>query len=435
MKKSSSIVKYILALMTIFSLSPQISSRPFDWYYNSFAAPFALFYNPALIGNNPGPTVGIDTRYADSADYDARVAFTVPLSKVMKREERLRENILKNVKHTYTNSSYMSSETSISFGGIYTAEEDYHLGIGFTTPIRMIQTGITLGLEYRNDPDSDRNIAVGTVNVGLSSNMIRNSIFFFTINKANNILMNDQRYINDIGFSIGTSGNPFFDTGKIFLPYDVLFTYMSNGNKFAVGRLMGTLRLNLDLTDIYTSRDITGQMIMASIGYNVIRDEYRRVSHSVFASIGMKFINKASSSALAGEYNMRSGRNDETHGAFMYSLVNKTGVFTDNYLISNLQCMTVDSNRVVFGMDAGDVAINSWVLKIETHGGDNIKTFSGGNVIPASIIWDGLNSEGDKLEDDIVYAKLVVRGDRRVIESKLIGVEIIDGRPRPKKDL
>lgn len=435
MKKSSPVLKCMLILPAIFSLSPQVSARPFDWYYSRFATPFAVFYNPALLGSNPGATVGFDTRYTDSADYDARLAFTFPLSRVMKREEHQREGARRNRKYGYANPSYMSSETSISFGGIYAAGEEYNLGIGFATPVRMVQTGISLGLAYRNDTTYvNRNIAVGMVNLGFSANVMRSGIVYFAANKANNIFQSGQNYVNDISFSIGTSGSPFSDTSRIFLPYDILFTYMPKGDKITVGRLTGMLRLNLDLTYIYTSRDIIGQMAVASVGYGFLRDERRRISHNVFASVGMEFVNKSSSSALAGGYGVRNERS-ETLGAFMYSLVNKTGVATDDYLVSRLQCAAVDSGRVVFGMNTGGAAVNSWVLKIETHGGTNIKTFSGGNVIPASILWDGLSSEGDKLEDDIVYAKLVVRGKEKVVESGIISVEIIGGRPRPKKDL
>jgi len=113
----------------------------------------------------------------------------------------------------------------------------------------------------------------------------------------------------------------------------------------------------------------------------------------------------------------------------------KTGANADDYLISRLECASVDGGRMVFGMNAGGGAVNSWVLKIETHGGNSIKTFSGGNVLPSSVLWDGLSSEGNELEDDIVYVKLVVRGEKKVIESKMMSVEIVNGHPIPKKDL
>jgi len=303
----------------------------------------------------------------------------------------------------------------------------------------MIQTGLSVGLEYRRDTTIDvrENTAVGIINLGFSANVMKSGVVYLGINKINKVLVNDINHLfNDVEFAIGTSGSPFSDTSKIFLPYDVLFTYTPKGEKITVGRLTGMLRLNLDLTYIYTSRDITGQIATASIGYGFVRDEYRNIGHSVFASLGLEFVNKASSSALAGGYNFHDReRSDEAYAAFMYSLVNKTGVGTDNDLVSRLYCSAADSDRVVFGLYAGNANINSWVVKIETHGGDNIKTFSGGNVIPSSIIWDGLNSEGDKLEDDIVYVKLVVRGEKKVVESDMVSVEIVKGRPRPKRDL
>jgi hypothetical protein len=444
MKKSSLAVKSLIVcasmLWAILLLTQQAFARPFDWYYSCFATPFAIFYNPALLGSNPGLTFGLDTRYADTADYDTRLAVTVPLSRVLKREEHVRESNRVNRKYSYANPSYMSSEMSISFGGIYEGENDYDLNVGFTVPIRMVQTGLSLCLTHRNGAVTRDDIVNGTMNLGFNANVMRSGIVYFVINNItiynyNNMLLSNRKSANDLGFSLGTSGSPFSDTSKIFLPYDILFTYTPRGDMITTGRLAGMLRLNLDLTHIYTSRDIVGQTAVASIGYGFVRDEDRKISHNVFASLGMEFVNKESSAALAGGYGIRSKRSDDVHGAFMYSLVNKTGVGTDNDLVSRIYCSTVDSSRVVFGLYAGIANINSWVLKIETHGGDNIKTFSGGNVIPASIIWDGLSSEGNKLEDDIVYAKLVVRGKQKVVESEMVSVEIIKGRPKPKRDL
>ncbi|GBU21034.1 hypothetical protein R80B4_00922 [Fibrobacteres bacterium R8-0-B4] len=439
MKKSSLALIYAFVLLITFLLPRQTSARPFDWHYSRFAVPFALFYNPALLGSNPGPTVGLDMRYADTVNYDARLAVTVPLSRVLKREEYLREGANRNRKYNYANPSYMSSETTVSFGGIYSGDDDYDLNVGFATPIRMIQTGLSLCFVHRNDA-AGNDIVNGTMNLGFSANVMRSGIVYFMVNNINiynfnNMLNRGPDATNDLGFSLGTSGSPFSDTTRIFLPYDILFTYTPTGDIFTIGRLAGMLRLNLDLTYIYTNRDITGQMAIASLGYRFLRNEHGKISHNVFASVGLEFVNKASVAALAGGYGARSGNSEEVHSAFMYSSVSKAGVVTDEYLVSRIYCVSADSARVVIGMSSGGAPIHSWVLKIETHGGDNIKTFSGGNVIPASIIWDGLSSEGNKLEDDVVYAKLVIRGEKRVVESAMISMEIVNGRPKPKRDL
>jgi len=440
MKKSSLIIRSLtttcaLTSLMLFLLAVQTSARPFDWYYSRFATPFAVFYNPALLGSNPGPTIGLDMRYADTLDYDARLAVTIPISRVLSREEHIRESARRNRKYSYANSSYMSSETAISFGGaIYAGDENYDLSIGIATPIRMVQTGLSLYFTRRSDGITGVDSVTGVVNLGFSANVMKSGIVYFALNNIN--IFNVKNMLDsDFGFSLGASGSPFTDTNKVFLPYDILFTYTPKGDMITVGRLAGMLRLNLDLTYLYTSRDVTGQMAVASVGYGFIRNERGGISHSVFASLGLEFVNRASVAALAGGYGYRSERGDETHGAFMYSSVNKTGVGSDDDLISRVYCSAVDSGRVVFGLYAGNANINSWVMKIETHGGDNIKTFSGGNVIPASIIWDGLNSEGEKLEDDVVYAKLVIRGEKKVIESNTISLEIIGGQPRPKKDI
>jgi len=439
MKKSSLITGSLITTFTLLSLtlllSPwQTSARPFDWYYSRFATPFAVFYNPALLGSNPGPTVGLDMRYADTLDYDARLAVTVPISRVMRREEHMRESVRRNRKYGYANSSYLSSETAISFGGaVYAGDENYDLSIGATTPVRMVQTGLSLYFTRRSGSVTGSDSVTGVVNLGFSANVMRSGIVYFAFNNIN--IFNVKNMLNsDLGFSLGTSGSPFSDTNKVFLPYDILFTYTPKGD-ITVGRLSGMLRLNLDLTYIYTSRDVTGQMAVASAGYGFVRNERGAISQSVFASLGLEFVNKASAAALAGGYGYRTGRSDETYGAFMYSSVNKTGVGSDYDLISRMYCSAVDSGRVVFGLYTGNAYVNSWVMRIETHGGESIKTFSGGNVVPASIIWDGLNSDGDRIEDDVVYAKLVIRGENKVIESETVSLEIIRGRPKPKKDL
>jgi hypothetical protein len=324
----------------------------------------------------------------------------------------------------------MSSRNALSMGGIYTKENDYKISAGLTTPIYLVQYGASFDVAYKSD------VTVASVNLGFCANTTRKGdIVYFALNNlitSTSGDKSDRDSTTDFGITIGSSGSPFSDQSRIFLPYDILFTYYPNGtnpNGKRNSRLEGLVRLNLDLTYLYTNRGESGQMAVSSLGYGFARRENGNVDHRFSASVGVEFINRRSSAAGAFGYGESGGRG-ETQAAFMYSKVNKTGMAEDPNIASHLRCVSADSGRVVFALNTGGVSMNSWVLKIETHGGGNVKTFSGGNVIPSSIVWDGLDSEGNALEDDIVYATLVLRGERRVVESAKASVEIIGGKPR-----
>jgi hypothetical protein len=183
-------------------------------------------------------------------------------------------------------------------------------------------------------------------------------------------------------------------------------------------------RVNLDLAYIHTSRETFGQAVSASLGYNFIRRRNGIVDHKFFASFGAVFINRSSSSALLGSY----GESDEKYGTFFYNYFRKgAAIASDNDIKPTVSMREADSGKVLFGLGSGGANITSWVLRIENQRGANIRTFSGGNTLPSSVLWDGLSWLGEPVKDEVVLAKLVLKGERRVAESDIIMIER-DGR-------
>jgi hypothetical protein len=152
-------------LIILFLLLSASFGRPFDWQYNSISTPFAVFYNPALLGNNPGSTFGVDMKYVDSADYDVRGAVVIPVGRVLSHEDHVLMNDGRNRYFKYPNTSYRSSRTAVSVGGVYAGDSSYQLSAGFAAPLRFIQSGASFDLTYRGDSP------VMVLNAGLGANI------------------------------------------------------------------------------------------------------------------------------------------------------------------------------------------------------------------------------------------------------------------------
>jgi hypothetical protein len=408
---------FFLIAAAFFSPVFAVSPRPFDWHYNRLSAPFAVFYNPSILGGNPGYTIGIDTR-SDSVGYDVRGALVIPVSRVMRREYHLRHND-GNRFFRYANVPYRSSGSAISLGGIYAGPEDYRLSGGFVTPVYLVQTGASFDIVYRDEHP----VISGTM--AFSADMLGRMdgrVFYLALN---NFVASERDGTNDLGISVGTAGFSPSNPRLFFTPYDLFFTgYVKNG---VMDRVEGTARFSLDLTTLYTSEEITGQLPSLSAGYGFTRLRGGEVSHRFFVNFGIVFINRSSSAAILGSY----GGDREKHAGFIYS--SHTGgerrIGSDNNLAAALSSGVTGNGDVLFTANTAGTTVRSWVLRIEDQRGGSIRTFSGGNTVPSSILWDGLTSAGATVNDEIVYAKLVLKGNNRVVESNSVSVEYRNGRP------
>jgi hypothetical protein len=134
------------------------------------------------------------------------------------------------------------------------------------------------------------------------------------------------------------------------------------------------------------------------------------------------FINRASSAAVWGGYGREEGR----YGALMYNSFRESNrsLFASDDITAVLKHSETDSGQILFTLDCRGTNIESWVLRIDGLGDRTVKTFSGGNVVPATIRWDKLDSEGNPLkENEPVHARLVVkRRNGVVVESNRVDI-------------
>jgi hypothetical protein len=387
-------------------------------------SPFAVFYNPSLLGSNPGYTFGLDTKL-DSANYDFRGALTIPVSKVMRRENLFKEN--SNRYFRYANQSYRSSMSAVSIGGIYAGEDNYQLSAGFAAPIYLVQSGLSFDFLYRGEE------AIGGVNLMFSADMPRYMRGRMLYAGFNNLIVSDRDGTNDMSILIGTAGIlEGNDSRVLFMPYDLsLVSYIKNGS---ISHVEGTARINLDLTAVHTSRETFGQLPSAAAGYTLIRKKGGAVSHKIFVNLGISFINRSSSAGLLGSYG-KASEYDEQHLAFFYSTFKRGEVIgTDGDIIAGLSYGDAGDGKWFFALTSAGTTVRSWVLRIENSRGGSVKTYSGGNVVPSTILWDGLTGDGNAVEDQVVFVKLVLNGDSRVVESNSVGIELENRANTPKTE-
>lgn len=405
MQRLSSFRPLLFALVfSLPALGDGSFNRPSDWRYSRVSTPFALFYNPAVLGNNPGYTFGMDMRYLDSSDYDIRGAVVIPITAAGGGGG--------NRYFRYANTAYRSSGTAVSVGGIYSADSNYRLSAGFVTPVYNIQTGASFDFAWRGDRP------VASVNAALAANAPRlmNGWLFYL--GFNNVVVSERDSINDFNVSIGAAGVSASNRWLFFVPYDLVLCIRTAEN--GISRTEAMARFNLDLSPLNTAGGKFGQTPAGMFGYGFVREKGGRVTHKYVASLGIVFVNKSSTATFLGGYNDEKIK----YGAASYSALGKTGSDTDKGLFANLGYAMTNDGKILFGLKSGGTTVRSWVLKIEDPDGASVKTYSGGNVVPSSVLWDGRSSDGAEVKDELVFAKLVLKGESRVVESRQITVEL-----------
>ena len=409
----SPFVFVLIAVSTAIPVFSQTSARSFDWQYNRIGAPFAVFYNPSLISSNPGSTLGFDMR-SDSASYDIRGAIVIPVSKVALRETLIRDNSGRFL--NYANQSYRSSKSALSVGGIYNDPEEYQLSLGFAAPVYLIQSGMSFDLVYRNE------LQFGAVNLAFGldvSNFLPGNVLYFGVG---NLLVSDRTTMNDLKVSIGAAGTLSSSGPLFFTPYDLIFAaHFRDGG---VNLMEGTARVNLDLSSLRTSGSVYGQMPAAALGYTLVRGRGgESYNHRIFANFGITFINKSSSAAILGSYGHRNGRENEKNAAFFYSAFRRSDAeWADSGMTAALGYKNTDDGKVLFSLNTAGPTASSWVLRIEKPNGNAIRTFSGGNAVPSSVLWDGLMGDGSVVEEELIFVKLVLLGGTKTVESNVLEI-------------
>jgi len=413
MKKSilTTFFRIELCVACIFFLSSMSFSRPFDWQYNYISTPFAVFYNPSLIGNNAGYAFGLDARYENRKDYDGRLALVIPVGDTVERDYSRDDG----KGYDYLTSPYIFGRNAISVGGMYTNDDNYFATTGFTTPIYrnyLIRGGASVDFAY--NPDESPSVSL---NAAVSAPVVESNLISLTVH---NFFASDRSYGNFFGLSTGAAGMLYSSPYLFFIPYDFQFSFYFDKGK--VNRTEGVVRLSFDLTPMLAGRERTGQTVTVSGGYGFVNYAGGGSDRLVYAALGVVFINRASSAAVWGGH----AREEGTYGALMYNSFRESNrsLFASNVFSAVLQHSETDIGQILFTLDCHGTNVESWVLRIDGMGGKTVKTFSGGNVIPATILWDRLDSEGKPLkENEPVHARLVVRRrNGAVVESNRIDI-------------
>ncbi|MCL2219216.1 MAG: hypothetical protein FWC23_04945 [Chitinispirillia bacterium] len=406
---------FFAVVLVVLSTAAAVFARPFARQYNRLGAPFAVFYDPSLLGSNPGYTLGFDMR-TDSAGYDVRGALIIPVSRVMTRGEFLRENTGTNRHFRYANQSYRSSKSAVSVGGIYSGPDNYQISAGLVAPVYLVQSGVSFDVNYRgNEP-------VGGVNAAFSMDMpgiMRNRMLYLGFN---NLVVSDRDGANDLNIAVGTAGMLMSEPWTVFTPYDLsLVSYIKGG---IVRLVEGTACINLDLTMLRTSGDNFGQLPAGAVGYTMSRKRGGETSHRFFVNFGITFVNRASSAAVLGGYGWSKGLDDKNAAIFYSSFGRSEAVLAESDMQAELSCRDAGGGKYLFSLGSAGPHVKSWVLRIEDPRGGSVTTFSGGNVLPSSVLWDGLRGDGSAVSEEAVFARLVLVGDTKVVESKTVEIPL-----------
>jgi len=365
----------LLAILFCCSLS---NGRQLDLQYSHVGLPFAVFYNPLLIYDDSGVSFGIDTRYTDKKNYDARAALTVPVAKIGE------------------------IENALAVGVLYDSYDNYKISTGFGTYTKYFRFGSSFDIiRYDKIQDEDERFGL-SVNLAFGTEITESKVVSLVFH---NVLVDERNDGNLHGLTLGFGGalNP-----NVLL--NTRFTgYIHQGK---VKRTEGGASLNF-YTPNFILRNNVDYSMNASTGFDITRNQGQKIKNKFFMNIGVSFFRKpALTAALIGI------NKNESYLAFLYNSNKKE---YDGAVYSNLEFTESDDGKQFFHLRHGSGKIESWVLSLEEGGGRAVRTFSGGNVIPLTVEWDGLDYKGDLVENQAIRARLVIQDTRRnVRESETI---------------
>ena len=354
-----------------------------DLQYNHVGLPFAVFYNPSLIYDNSGVSFGVDTRYAGKNNHDVRAALTIPV----------------------VNSVNVGSAFSV--GMLYDSYDNYQISTGFGTYFKYFKLGASFDIISREKIDSGNDEKLGLcVNLALAADIMERRTVSFVFH---NVLVDERNERNVHGLTLGFGG--------ILNPNLLLNTRVTGYiDKGAARRTEGGASLNFYIPQFILKNNIDYSM-NASTGFDIIHYyQGRKTNNKFFMNIGVALFKKPTlAAALIGV---------DKNSSYIAFLYNSNNAEYNENIYSNLKLTESDNGQQFFHLEYGSGKIESWVLSLEEGSGRIVRTFSGGNVIPSVIEWDGLNYKGDIVKDQAIRARLVIQDKRKnVRESETIVIK------------
>jgi len=349
--------------------------RQLDLQYSHVGLPFAVFYNPSLIYDNSGVSLGADMRYADKKNNDVRVAINVPVAK----------------------SENMGGAFSV--GMLYDSYDNYQISTGFGANTKYFQFGTVFNIVHCDETEDEEERLGLLVDLAFSKEITARRIASVVFR---NVLVDERTDENRYGLTLGFGGvlNPNLLLNTNFTGYI---------DKGKVKRTEGGASINFYIPQFILKNSVDYSM-NASTGFDITRDQGKSINNKFFMNIGVSFFRKPHlAAALIGV------NKNENYFAVLY---NSGKEEFENNLHANLKFTKSDCGKQYFHIECGGANVDSWILHLEDGSGRVIRTFSGGNVVPQTIEWNGLDYKGDSAEDlQAIRARLVVQDKRRNVRD------------------
>jgi len=397
---------YFSLLIILFCYS-QTSGRQLDLQYSHMGLPFAVFYNPLLIHDNSGVAFGADAIYADKNNHDVRTAVSIPVVNVDNIASAFSVGILYDSYNNYQISTGFGAYTKhFRFGSSFDIiNYDKNGKIGDVSNINDINDIENPG-DIDVDIDTDGDIFIYdydklglSVNLAFGRDIMKRGVVSLIFR---NILVDERNENNPHGLTLGFGGalNPN-------LLLNTHFTgYISKGE---AKRKEGGASLSFYIPQFILKNDVDYSM-NASAGFDIVRNQGQKINNKFFLNVGVSFFKKpALAAAVAGVH-----KNDN-YFALLYNSNKK--LHDASTLYTSLKFTESNSGKHFFHLECGGGKIVSWILSLEDGSGKVIRTFSGGNVVPQTIEWDGSNYKGESIENQAVRAKLIVRDERKTVRE------------------
>jgi len=374
---------YVLWLPCLM-ITPGFSS-PLVIGNDGFGNPFLIINNPAMINRQKGVPIGFSFYYNTSLQkYLILTGFSESFDK-----SAFSINYLKDTQEEYNrfSTAFSTACKMISFGAsfhflFFDEEPDFTLDAGITYHFKERRY---IGLVMKNilEIDNGNELLARELCLTGGGNIPKVDRLFFTA-KARGILFDfkekDYGYGGDINVHKFIFNNPSL---SIYLKGTVLYAHDKN------------LTWNME----------------SLLGYH---HRFNRFSLGIYAGYKHYSLSEMNSVVFSIYYNPLFKRKI---GDLDCSLELNSSKMTPNG--DNIHDNVVITIRGSFQKD--EVRIKRWTILItdeKDRKGAVIKTFSGGNVPPTSIVWEGRNNEGNLVKNGTYYIKLIlVDSINRVISS------------------
>lgn len=367
--------------MYLFLLS-DIFSSPLKNGHDRIGNPFLIYYNPSLICKQTGMPIGGEYLYNYTTGRNVFItgfsetfsASGVSLS--YKREDEDKVNTLSTAFSTFYK--------NISFGS------SFHFLFSQSEPVFTFDAGISYHFKEKR--------YVGLV--------------------FNNIFTTDTMYSHVPEAVVCAGGNVpwidklYFDFQGIIQFIDIKENALSYGGDLSIQKFFfkgPSLSIYTQGNVLYNTEKKLEWAVKPLLGFH---HSFKRFSVGIYAGYEMVYEDNRSNIALSIYFNPLHTKN-------------KKGLSCDIQVSSPVLVFYSDNNTILITITGvfshKDVTVKRWnliVTKEKFLSLDAVRAYSGGNIPPSSIVFDGRNIKGELLESGTYYLQLIlIDSMNRVVSS------------------